>query len=103
MSRSHGEKWHIGLNAHLLSLGETYRTAGVHAYIRHLLEQLPGSDPSIRYTAFVGDRRYRASDPLVRVQFSRLPTVHPPVRILWEQTVQPWVLRRKTSCTQWPS
>ena len=88
------ERWHIGLNAHLLSLEGSYRGAGAHVYIRHLLEHLPSADPSLRYTAFLGERRYCPPNPALLLQFSRLPTVHPPVRILWEQLVQPWALWR---------
>lgn len=95
MGRLQRQSWHIGLNAHLLSLEGTYRAAGAHTYIRHLMDHLPGSDPLIRYTAFVGDRSYRPSNPILQTRLSRLPTVHPPVRILWEQFVQPWVLRRR--------
>ncbi len=95
MRRPERESWHIGLNAHLLSLEGSYRAAGAHIYIRHLLDHLPASDPQMRYTAFVGDRRYRPSNAILHTRLSRLPTVHPPVRILWEQFVQPWVLRRR--------
>jgi len=88
-------KWHIGLSAHLLSLSGSYRGAGAHVYIRHLLDHLPRVDSSLRYTALLGERRYRPVDPDLRLQISRLPTVHPWVRILWEQLVQPWVLWRQ--------
>ncbi len=36
---------HIGLNAHLLSGGTGYRTAGIHGYIDGLLRHLPGAVP----------------------------------------------------------
>jgi glycosyltransferase involved in cell wall biosynthesis len=87
--------WHIGLNAHLLSLERSYRGAGPHAYIRHLLDHLPGADPSLQYTAFLGDGRYRSLSPALDLQVTRLRTIHPPVRILWEQLVQPWSLRQR--------
>ena len=92
MSKLQGEGWHIGLNAHLLYLGRTYRAAGAHVYIRHLLDHLPEADPSLRYTAFLGERRYHPRSPALHLQLSRLRTVHPPLRILWEQFVQPWTL-----------
>ncbi|MEA3345939.1 MAG: glycosyltransferase family 1 protein [Chloroflexota bacterium] len=88
------EGYHIGLNAHLLSLESSYRGAGAHVYIRHLLDHLPSADSSLLYTAFLGERRYRPPAAL-RLQVSRLPTARPPVRILWEQLLQPWALYRR--------
>ncbi len=52
---------HIGLNAHLLSLAETYRGAGINWYIRSLLTHLPRVDYDNRYTAFLGERRFTPS------------------------------------------
>jgi len=84
---------HIGLNAHLLSLTETYRGAGINWYIRNLLTHLPYVDRNNRYTAFVGDRRFTSSGLVLRP--SRLPTSRPVVRIFWEQVVQPFALRKE--------
>ena len=95
MSRLQGEGFHIGLNAHLLSLEGSYRGAGPHVYIHHLLDHLPSVDPSLRYTAFLGERRRQSPSPTLHLQICRLPTVYPPVRILWEQFVQPWALWRR--------
>jgi glycosyltransferase involved in cell wall biosynthesis len=84
---------HIGLNAHLLSLDETYRGAGINWYIRNLLTHLPRVDHDNRYTAFIGDRRFTSSG--LALKLSRLPTSRPVVRIFWEQVVQPFALRRE--------
>ena len=94
MSELQGRGWHIGLNAHLLSSEGSYRGAGPHVYIRHLLDHLPSVDPSLCYTAFLGERHYRPPSPSLHLQVSRLPTFYPPVRILWEQFVQPRALCR---------
>ena len=83
---------HIGLNAHLLSLTETYRGAGINWYIHNLLTHLPRVDHDNRYTAFIGDRRFTSSELTLKV--SRLPTSRPVVRIFWEQVVQPLALRK---------
>ncbi len=85
---------HIGLNAHLLSLAETYRGTGASQYIHNLLLNLPYTDEENRYTVFLGERRFDAP-PSLNLKFSRLPTGSPLGRIFWEQAVQPFVLRRE--------
>ncbi|MGA9347412.1 MAG: glycosyltransferase family 1 protein [Anaerolineae bacterium] len=84
---------HIGLNAHLLSLTETYRGAGINWYISNLLTHLPRVDRDNRYTAFLGDRRFTSSG--LALKLSRLPTSRPVVRIFWEQVVQPFALQKE--------
>jgi len=100
---------HIGLNAHLLSLTETYRGAGINWYIRNLLTHLPRVDHHNRYTAFLSDRRFTPSTGPstssgqgsghcgsgLTLRLSRLPTSRPVVRILWEQAIQPLALRKE--------
>ena len=82
----------IALNAHLLSGRASYRSAGIHHYIAQLLHHLPAAAPELRFTVFVGDGRPdMAGAAVVR---TRLPTARPPVRILWEQCVQPWAVAR---------
>jgi glycosyltransferase involved in cell wall biosynthesis len=84
---------HVGVNAHLLSLDEGYRSAGITWYIYNLLRYLPGAVPGIEYTAFLSERRYHSTRGL-NVRVSRLPTDRPPIRILWEQILQPWTVRQ---------
>lgn len=84
---------HVGVNAHLLSLAENYRSAGISWYCQNLLQHLPGADPEIRYSVFLGEKRY-GGVPGLDLRLSRLPTQVPAVRIMWEQAVQPWALRR---------
>ena len=84
---------HVGVNAHLLSLAASYRSAGINWYIFNLLQHLPEVDLEIDYTVFMSERYYEGV-PGSRLQVSRLPTHRPPVRILWEQLIQPWALRR---------
>jgi len=81
---------HIALNAHLLSGAPTYRSAGVHRYIYYLLAHLPGA--GCRVTVFVGPHSRLPEDGYV-VRRSRWPTQRPPVRVFWEQAVQPGLLR----------
>lgn len=88
-----GWAFRVGVNAHLLSLSDSYRSAGINWYIHNLLHHLPKADPQIGYTIFLNERRYTA-EPGVHLQFSRLPAQRPPVRILWEQAIQPWVVRQ---------
>jgi glycosyltransferase involved in cell wall biosynthesis len=82
---------HIGLNAHLLSLAQTYRSAGINWYIHNLLLNLALADQENQYTVFLGDRRF-LPNPGLTLRTSWLPTTHPLVRIGWEQLVQPFVL-----------
>ncbi|NLD73887.1 MAG: glycosyltransferase family 4 protein [Chloroflexi bacterium] len=83
----------MGLNAHLLSLDETYRAAGGSRYIYKLLQHLPAADPSLDYHAFLADGRVALARWAAHL--SRWPTQRPAVRILWEQLAQPWEARRR--------
>ena len=84
---------HVGVNAHLLSLDKSYRSAGINWYIYNLLQHLPDADPGVDYTVFLRELSYPGKATL-DLQRARLPTHRPPVRILWEQAVQPWAARR---------
>jgi glycosyltransferase involved in cell wall biosynthesis len=82
----------VGLNAHLLSLTQSYRGAGINGYIYQLLRHLPaveeGNDPKtpeFAFTAFLHDPGFAAS-PGLAVSHSRWDTRSPWRRILWEQT-----------------
>ena len=84
----------IGLNAHLLSGRAGYRSAGIHSYIGNLLRHLPAQAPAgWQFDAMVGAAN-RASFPGLSMARARLDTEQPWRRILWEQTLQPWQLRR---------
>jgi len=86
---------HIGLNAHLLSLSQSYRGAGISWYIINLLKNLAQNSPEqFKYSAFLADRAFTGQAAGLRLNFSRLPTQRPVVRIFWEQVVQPLALRR---------
>ena len=85
---------HVGLNAHLLTLEETYRGAGINWYIHNLLCHLPAADPELRYTAFLHEPRFSSRQGM-RVRHSRWPTGAPIGRIVWEQLIAPSVLRRE--------
>ncbi len=82
----------IGLNAHLLALGENYRSAGIASYIYQLLRHLPlVSD--YRFVAWTSERAGDLGSVERRV--TPLPTQRPPVRILWEQLLQPYAVARQ--------
>ena len=84
---------HIGLNAHLLSLRQSYRGAGISWCIINLLRNLGRVSPDFfQYSAFLSDQVFQ--EPSLRLHLSRLPTHRPVVRILWEQFIQPLALRR---------
>ena len=82
----------IGLSAHLLSLTQTYRGAGINGYIYQLLRHLPspavdsGPEPQdLAFTAFLHDPGFAALSGLA-VSRSRWDTRSAWRRIIWEQT-----------------
>ncbi|NJN99203.1 MAG: glycosyltransferase family 4 protein [Anaerolineales bacterium] len=83
---------HIGLNAHLLSLSQSYRGAGISWYIFNLLKNLAGASPDFCYSAFLSEPAFQ--EPALALHLSRLPTQRPAARILWEQFIQPLALRQ---------
>ncbi len=78
----------IGLNAQLLSGALSYRSAGIHQYLDRLLHHLPAAGEEVDWVVFT-HRQARLRVEGMRVRATRWPTVHPPVRIVWEQTAQP--------------
>jgi len=87
------EGFHIAINAHLLSGRPSYRSAGVHQYIYHLLRHLRETGSGLRYTVMLGKGALPADIALTLLQ-SHWPTNRAPVRVMWEQLAQPWTLRR---------
>jgi glycosyltransferase involved in cell wall biosynthesis len=90
----------IGLNAHLLSLTQSYRGAGINGYIYQLLRHLPtavdGSQPEsqdLAFTAFLYDPNF-ATPAGLGVSRSRWDTRSPWRRIIWEQTRLAAISRR---------
>jgi len=85
----------IGINAHLLTFSQGYRNAGVGRYIYYLLQALAERHDGTRYTVFCHDAP-RPGDPArgtdMRFVTSRLDTIEPKRRILYEQAVLPWLL-----------
>lgn len=86
--------FHVGLNASLLSLGEDYRSAGIHRYIYNLLCRLPDADPNLKYTAFLHDPRFKPRQGM-HVKRPIWSTASPYKRIAWEQLVAPVALWRE--------
>ncbi len=81
----------VVINALLASGSDSYRSAGIHAYIAHLLRHLPPS-ANLRYAAIVGrDSRLEGVAAQHRLPFS---TERPTLRILYEQAALPFQLRR---------
>ncbi|MBI3733361.1 MAG: glycosyltransferase family 4 protein [Chloroflexi bacterium] len=79
----------IGLNAQLLNLAGSYRSAGIHRYIYHLLTELPGAAPHHRYVAFLNERQMVSAHPTLQTRYTRWPARRPLGRIIWEQTALP--------------
>lgn len=83
----------VALNAQLLSLGESYRSAGISGYIFHLLRHLPAADVGLRYAAFTSEPAWTPPAGM-EVHRTRWPGRHPLARIAWEQVVLPAQLKR---------
>ena len=78
----------IGLNAHLLSLTQSYRGAGINGYIYQLLRHLPevaGAGYPFRYIAYLHEPAFVAPAGMNVVR-SRWDTRSPWRRIAWGQT-----------------
>jgi glycosyltransferase involved in cell wall biosynthesis len=89
---------HVALNAQLLDFSPTYRSGGISRYIYNLLVHLRTLEGDDRFSVFVGRRPVDAAlapTARFRVRPVGLPTTRPLVRILWEQALQPAVLRRE--------
>jgi glycosyltransferase involved in cell wall biosynthesis len=91
MIQEQRQRARIGLNAHLLALGDNYRSAGISNYVYQLLRHLAESS-DFSYTVWTGERGARVAGMEWRV--TPLPTRQPPVRILWEQLLQPYAVAR---------
>jgi glycosyltransferase involved in cell wall biosynthesis len=79
----------VGLDAHLLSLAQNYRGAGINGYIYQLLRHLPAVDDGLCYTAYLHEPGFRGPSGL-SVCMSRWDTRNPLRRIVWEQTRLAW-------------
>ncbi len=79
----------IGINAQKLFATQDYRNAGISRYIGGLVRHLPRLPGDERYLLYTGPH-VRAWPDLesarLRIASTRLPTTHPVLRILWEQT-----------------
>lgn len=83
-----GRPCRVGLDAHLLSLTQSYRAAGINGYIFELLNRLPAharGEPPLEFVAYLREPAFRAPSGL-RVERSRWDTANPWRRILWEQS-----------------
>jgi len=84
---------HVAMNAHLLSLKQSYRSAGISWYIYNLLKALPRVSADVRATVFLNDPDFRP-DAGMTLHRTAWPARHPIARIVWEQTVLPLLLAR---------
>ena len=83
----------VALNAHLMSGQAGYRRAGVNRYIHELVRHLGQLGDGLRLTVLASGTTVVPANERTVVR-SRWPTHRVPLRILWEQIVQPRVLRR---------
>ena len=91
--RSSAKAPHVALNAHLLSGRASYRSAGIHHYIDHLIQHLDTAAEEMRFTALVGAAAGLpdAGMPAMRAKWD---TSTPWRRTIWEQARLPLVARQ---------
>ena len=87
---------HVGLNAHLLSLTQNYRGAGINGHIYYLLQHLPAVGDDFCFSAYLHDPSFRPSAQVSTMEVcrSRWDTRSPWRRIIWEQTRLAAISRR---------
>ncbi len=85
----------VGLNAQLLSLQQSYRSAGISWYIFNLLQNLGDVASDFQFTTFVNTADFQSRTERVSVRRNSARAQKPPLRILWEQTKLPLELRRE--------
>ncbi len=82
----------IALNAQLLNLDTSYRSAGISNYIYGLLRHLPAQDGHFQYYVHTGEAA--AVIPGMQRFLTTSHTKRPLARIMWEQIVWPLALQR---------
>ncbi|HTP11141.1 MAG TPA: glycosyltransferase family 1 protein [Anaerolineae bacterium] len=83
----------IAISAPLLAPVGSYRSAGIHTYIRHSLQQLPEADPTLRFTLMAAHPPAELPAS-IEVRRPRWNTDRPAWRILWEQSALPLAAQR---------
>jgi glycosyltransferase involved in cell wall biosynthesis len=89
---------HIGINAQLLSYGQSYRNGGVSRYIRYLLTQLAKEPREHTYTVFVNGQEtidHLEPHPQITYLSAPWPEARPASRIAWEQFSLPTIIRQR--------
>lgn len=88
---------HIGINAQLLSYGQSYRNGGVSRYIRSLLTQIARQPGDHTYTIFVNGQdviEQLEQHPQITFIAAPWPESKPATRIAWEQLTLPKLVRQ---------
>ena len=82
----------IGINAQKLFVSQDYRNAGISRYIGGVcahLPSIPGDEEFLLYTNPQVREWPGVTGPRLRLSPTRLPTLSPIMRILWEQAMLP--------------
>jgi glycosyltransferase involved in cell wall biosynthesis len=83
----------VAISAPLLAAAGSYRSAGIHTYIRHSLQHLPDADPEMHMTLFTMHPPAELPQA-IEVRHPRWNTDRPVRRILWEQSALPFMARQ---------
>jgi hypothetical protein len=89
VTRHEGPPLKVGLNAHLLSLTQTYRSAGINGYIYQLLNRLPGEAGAGWASQLICTIPGPSTAPGSKSS-AREDTTNPWRRILWSRVYWLW-------------
>ncbi|GAC1422670.1 MAG: glycosyltransferase family 1 protein [Ktedonobacteraceae bacterium] len=90
---------HVGINAQLLSLSQSYRNGGVSHYIRYLVTELAKQPGDHQYTVFVNGQdvieQLGAFHPSITYVSAPWSESQPAARVTWEQFTLPTEIRKR--------
>ncbi len=86
----------VGINAQIVTFKAGYRQAGISRFTEQMIRALQRRDTGDRYSVFLNEtaRGGFSDSASMRFHYTRLPTIKPVARILWEQMVLPLLASR---------
>lgn len=84
----------LGINAQLCSPSSSYRNAGISQYIRHLVTALGQLSDAPETHLFLPGDNLDEFPSCIQIHRSCWKSEHPALRIAWEQTVLPFLVKK---------